>query len=194
MITLRPPPRTLAKRWLSQTKQLAGNNRRMAKEKQSLDGDKPLTYERRFKPHKINRIKQFQCVNTTNLKDFGFDLHGDNHAENAIYEDLFIKKFLHGVFWHQLIPEQGIAILRRLNEIEIVVTITETHNPLTKPAVDPPGNILTKQRPIKMEPGTVGDFYFKAGFVETILSHQLKRNVTCTMKFAYRDQTHYSYW
>ena len=67
--------------------------------------------------------------------------------------------------------------------------------PFTNPIVDPPGDITTKQRRYDRADaeGIVGDYYFKAGFVETILSHQLKRNVTCTLKFAYRDEVHETY-
>ena len=61
--------------------------------------------------------------------------------------------------------------------------------------VDPPGDITTKVRFFNHTEAQeiVGDYYFKTGFVETILSHQLKRNVKCTLKFAYRDQVHNTY-
>lgn len=64
---------------------------------------------------------------------------------------------------------------------------------MTNPVVDPAGDITTKQRRMNIKPGEIGDYYFKVGFIETILEHQLKRNVKCTLKFAYRDQIHFTY-
>ena len=63
-------------------------------------------------------------INTVNLQGMGHEHHGDNHAANAILEDLFVRKFVKGVFWRSHIPEKGIGIIRRLNEIEVITTVT----------------------------------------------------------------------
>ena len=63
-------------------------------------------------------------INTTNLQGMGHEHHGDNHAANALLEDLFVRKFVKGVFWRSHIPEKGVAVIRRLNEIEVITTVT----------------------------------------------------------------------
>jgi len=71
------------------------------------------------------------------------------------------------------------------------------YNPLTEPELDPPG-IIGDRYPQK-EYNNVGpefsveDFYFKVGFAETILTNQLKRNCTVTLKYADRNETPYTY-
>ena len=77
-----------------------------------------------MKPQHINRLKVFHSINTNTLQGMGHELHGDNHSANTLFEDLFIRKFVNGVYWRQIIPEKGIGVIRRLNEIEIIVTIT----------------------------------------------------------------------
>jgi hypothetical protein len=101
-----------------------GNNRKMAKYRQTKTKTKPLTYEQQLKPQHINRLKTYHSINTNTLQGMGHELHGDNHSGNALYEDLFIRKFVQGVYFRQMIPEKGIGVLRRLNEIEVVITIT----------------------------------------------------------------------
>ena len=66
-----------------------------------------------MKPHHVGRLKTWHSINTSNLEGHGGQPHGTNHTANDIYEDLFIRKFIIGVFHHQTVPEQGIAILRR---------------------------------------------------------------------------------
>lgn len=66
-----------------------------------------------MKPHHVGRLKTWHSINTSNLEGHGGQPHGTNHTANDIYEDLFIRKFIIGVFHHQTVPEQGIAVLRR---------------------------------------------------------------------------------
>ena len=66
-----------------------------------------------MKPHHVGRLKTWHSINTSNLEGHGGRPHGTNHTANDIYEDLFIRKFINGVFHHQTVPEQGIAVLRR---------------------------------------------------------------------------------
>ena len=66
-----------------------------------------------MKPHHVGRLKTWHSINTSNREGHGGQPHGTNHTANDIYEDLFIRKFIIGVFHHQTVPEQGVAILRR---------------------------------------------------------------------------------
>ena len=112
------------RRQLSWSQNVFGNNRKTGKYKKTTTGTKPLTYEQWYKPQHINRLKTFHSINTTTLQGMGHELHGDGHSANALFEDLFIRKFVKGVFWRQHIPEKGVGVIRRLNEIEVILTLT----------------------------------------------------------------------
>ena len=117
------------RRCLSTSTNLFGNNRVMAKQKRTLDVTKPVSYTevrhhnqcntitlmyfQYMKPHHVGRLKTWHSINTSNLEGHGGQPHGTNHTANDIYEDLFIRKFIVGVFHNQTVPEQGVAILRR---------------------------------------------------------------------------------
>ena len=73
----------------------------------------PYMYFQYMKPHHVGRLKTWHSINTSNLEGHGGQPHGTNHTANDIYEDLFIRKFIVGVFHNQTVPEQGVAILRR---------------------------------------------------------------------------------
>lgn len=73
-----------------------------------------------MKPHHVGRLKTWHSINTSNLEGHGGQPHGTNHTANDIYEDLFIRKFIIGVFHHQTVPEQGIAILRRYLKVLVI--------------------------------------------------------------------------
>ena len=98
-----------------------------------------------------------------------------------------------GVFFGQFIPEQGIGVIRRLNEIEIILTATAQFNPFTRPVADLAGHHGELYPTKAFNRNQSRDIYFKIGFVETILSQQLKRHVKCTVKYADRNDTAYTY-
>ena len=72
-----------------------------------------------MKPQHIGRLKVFHSINTSQLEGHGGHPHGNNHTANDIFEDVFIRRFIMGVFYAQYIPDMGIGIIRRLNEIEV---------------------------------------------------------------------------
>lgn len=72
-----------------------------------------------MKPQHIGRLKVFHSINTSQLEGHGGHPHGNNHTANDIFEDVFIRRFIMGVFYSQYIPDMGIGIIRRLNEIEV---------------------------------------------------------------------------
>ena len=98
-----------------------------------------------------------------------------------------------GVFFSQYISDQGIGIIRRLNEIEIILTATAQHNPFTRPVAEDPGHHGELYPKKAFNRNQARDIYFKIGFVETVLSQQLKRHVKCTVKYADRNDTAYTY-
>jgi len=114
----------VCRRELSWSLPSLGNRRRVGKYKTTKTVTKPLTYEQHLKSQNVGRLKVHHSINTTMLQGMGHETHGDGHSANAIYEDLFIRKFVQGVFWRQVIPEKGIGVIRRLNEIEVILMIT----------------------------------------------------------------------
>ena len=76
---------------------------------------------------------------------------------------------------------------------QVILTATAPYNPFTKPVEDDPGHHgdLYPKKGYANEQAK--DVYFKIGFVETILSQQLKRHVKCTVKYANRNDTAYTY-
>ena len=83
-----------------------------------------------MKPHHVGRLKTWHSINTSNLEGHGGQPHGTNHTANDIYEDLFIRKFIIGVFHHQTVPEQGIAILRRyLKVLRLANVMSHVYGP-----------------------------------------------------------------
>ena len=115
---------TVCRRRLTYSVAVLGNNRKTGKYKKTKTHTKPLTYEQYCKPQHVNRLKVFHSINTTTLQGMGHETHGDGHSANALFEDLFIRKFVQGVYWRQIIPEKGIGVIRRLNEIEVILMIT----------------------------------------------------------------------
>lgn len=74
----------------------------------------PATYEQSFKPEYIQHKKGWLSFNTSNL-------HGEKNAHQMAYEDLFIRQFLHGTFYQNILSE--VIIKRRLNILEIIIFV-----------------------------------------------------------------------
>lgn len=87
--------------------------------KQSRLRNKPVTYEKAFKPEHIAHKKGWLSIHTGNL-------HQEDGAHQAAYEDLLIRQFIHGTFYRMI--ESEIIIKRRLNILEITAFVCTTQN------------------------------------------------------------------
>ncbi|CAH1404746.1 unnamed protein product [Nezara viridula] len=88
--------------------------------KKTPRGDKPLTYEMAYAPHRIAHYKSWNSWNTANLLD------GLRPAE-TLQEDAFIRKFMTGT-WHRLFLSE-IIIKRQHNLIRIAGIIHQAIPP-----------------------------------------------------------------
>ncbi|KAK3915532.1 28S ribosomal protein S24, mitochondrial [Frankliniella fusca] len=79
-----------------------------------------LTYEQAHKPHEIGHWKSWNSWNTSNLL-------GGRRTQLTAIEDMFIRKFIHGSFFGNVVGGQ-IIIKRQHNIIRIAFCVTRSTN------------------------------------------------------------------